>query len=203
MTRRNVWAMLIGFVAVIGLTVAGLFIFGGAKSLTPQEKAVDDALAAVIDPSHYDETMEFLESSTIKELGDSIPQEQLDAGTLSFTELFGYASEEVRTELLEEARAINDFHSFVDVEELSTSQQLALEVWALSLSPTLTVVNTDYDFSGAVTEAGHFERSKVSGDGDKAILTQLLPEEFELVSRGDGQWKIPGEVLLNHWETQL
>jgi len=203
MTRRNGLALLVGFVVTFTLVAGGWLFFSRANALSPQEKAVDDALAAVIDPSHYEETMEFLESSTIKEIGDAIPEEKLESGDLSFTELFSYASEETQEELLEDARAISNFHEFVDVEGLSTTQQLALEVWALSLGPSLNVIGTDYNFKGAVTEDGHFERSKVTGDGDGAIMAQFLPEKFDLVKQDDGQWKIPGEVLLNHWEDQL
>lgn len=215
-TRKTAKAIIL--VVIAGLVLFALTIWGAlalASKFSPSEPevAMNKYFSSMANPKVSSEDTIAAMDKFETQLNDSLSEE--DRAKLknasSYDEFSAIADPETKAKLLKIVTDVDSGAKFYDTSKLNEDEKVTLHLVSTALTEGIRMASGEnpplVDDSITIDESSNtatFDLSKVTYNSDlwEMILPDFLPEELTLVEV-DGEWKISGEELLEHWQTLL
>lgn len=212
-TARNIVLVVIAALVLFALTIWGALALAAKFSPSEPEVAISKYFSAMANPKVSSEDTIAAMDKFQTELNDSLSEE--DRVTLenasSYDEFSAIADPETKAKLLKIVTDVDSGAKFYDTSNLNDDEKVTLHLVSTALTEGIRMASDEIppmiDESVIIDKSSNtatFDLSKVTYDSDlwEMILPDFLPEQLTLVEV-DGEWKISGKQLLEHWQTLL
>lgn len=214
--RKNAKAIVLVVITVIvlfALTIWGALALAAKFSPSEPEVAISKYFSAMANPKVSSEgtiaAMDKFQTELNESLSDEDKVKLEDAS--SYDEFSTIADPETKAKLLKIVTDVDSGAKFYDTSKLNDDEKVTLHLVSTALTEGVRMASTEIppmiDESVTIDKSSNtatFDLTKVTYDSDlwEMILPDFLPEKLTLVEV-DGEWKISGEQLLEHWQTLL
>lgn len=214
--RKNAKAIVLVVITVIvlfALTIWGALALAAKFSPSEPEVAISKYFSAMANPKVSSEgtiaAMDKFQTELNESLSEGDKVKLEDAS--SYDEFSTIADPETKAKLLKIVTDVDSGAKFYDTSKLNDDEKVTLHLVSTALTEGVRMASTEIppmiDESVTIDKSSNtatFDLTKVTYDSDlwEMILPDFLPEKLTLVEV-DGEWKISGEQLLEHWQTLL
>lgn len=214
--RKNAKAIVLVVLTVIvlfALTIWGALALAAKFSPSEPEVAISKYFSAMANPKVSSEgtiaAMDKFQTELNESLSEGDKVKLEDAS--SYDEFSTIADPETKAKLLKIVTDVDSGAKFYDTSKLNDDEKVTLHLVSTALTEGVRMASTEIppmiDESVTIDKSSNtatFDLTKVTYDSDlwEMILPDFLPEKLTLVEV-DGEWKISGEQLLEHWQTLL
>lgn len=214
--RKNAKTIVLVVITVIvlfALTIWGALALAAKFSPSEPEVAISKYFSAMANPKVSSEgtiaAMDKFQTELNESLSEGDKVKLEDAS--SYDEFSTIADPETKAKLLKIVTDVDSGAKFYDTSKLNDDEKVTLHLVSTALTEGVRMASTEIppmiDESVTIDKSSNtatFDLTKVTYDSDlwEMILPDFLPEKLTLVEV-DGEWKISGEQLLEHWQTLL